>query len=547
MPEYGGQRGNKGGGERRLKAVWKSKDQGASEKHMLVGKIMSSKVFNKRSVLATIRKGWNLGEETEIVEMDEDALLFSFQSDQEKHRFLRGRPWTIQGALMNIRPWNEFMVLKEADFSHTPIWVQFHNLPLGILDEEENILNMSSMVGKLLWYEKPKVRNKVLRSFIRARILVDIHAPLATGFWVDRPDSSEVWISIKYERLQAFCYKCGVIGHDFKSCGKPIATDGKGDRLFGAWLVANAEKDIDEAMEKFDMSWEEEDSREWKEARERASPQSERGSNRDMTMTPSEVAEGIESPMLQHIPISTDAIHLPALSPMKCDRVDSPMRQDNVGSLVIQTALTIGSQHQQDPRNVVGPGQGLEGNPPLSGPTSTRVLGLGSKTSNEPSKEVHSSETLVAERFGPRCEDPQGDVGQKPTGMGPISLHGPLVQLSPVSAVAQRIGDVTLKRAAEEPESPEPIKKRRLFVEVPNNCERSSSPVTGSKSVKDLKKGIRRRSKTKPIGAPPLIGEVDFPCEWKIRREVGGAEKDEGSRGKSVVSSGCTTIATKAE
>lgn len=44
-------------GERRLKAVWRQKQQGTGENHMLVGKIITSKGFNKRSVLDTIRKG----------------------------------------------------------------------------------------------------------------------------------------------------------------------------------------------------------------------------------------------------------------------------------------------------------------------------------------------------------------------------------------------------------------------------------------------------------------------------------------------------------
>lgn len=187
---------------------------------------------------------------------------------------------------MNIRPWNEFMVVGEADFSKTPIWAQFHNLPLGLLEVEENIHNMSNMVGHLVWYEKPKLKDKVLRGYARARILVDLQTPLTTGFWMDRLDDSEVWVCVKYERLQSFCYKCGVIGHDFKSCSKPITTNEKGERLYGSWLVANAEKDIEEAMEKFDLEWTEEDSRSYRAAREPPSPQSERGCTSETTKIP---------------------------------------------------------------------------------------------------------------------------------------------------------------------------------------------------------------------------------------------------------------------
>lgn len=304
----------------RVQAKWKPRDQRSSESNMVIGKIISSKGFNKRSVIATIRKGWNLGEETEIVEMDDEAFVFSFKNMKEKHRLLRGRPWTIQGSLMSIQPWDEYMVVQEVDFRLTPIWVQFHNLPMGLLEEEENIHSMSGLVGELLWYEKPKMGGRFNRSFARARILVDTGKPLATGFWMDRPDKSEVWVSIKYERLQAFCYKCGVIGHDFRGCNEPIATDDQGERAFGAWMVANAERDVDEAMVKFKMDWAEEDSRGSMAAREPQPQPSERGLIKNTTKKGDGKGDHKAPYVQQKVHTCSEGNGLLALSPMTCDR-----------------------------------------------------------------------------------------------------------------------------------------------------------------------------------------------------------------------------------
>lgn len=60
-----------------------------------------------------------------------------------------------------------------------------------------------------------------------------------------------MWVSIKYERLQSFCYKCGVVGHDFKGCNKEVAVDEKGNRVYGAWIIAQAQKDLEASMTKF--------------------------------------------------------------------------------------------------------------------------------------------------------------------------------------------------------------------------------------------------------------------------------------------------------
>lgn len=47
---------------------------------------------------------------------------------------------------------------------------------------------------------------------------MNIELPLITGFWVPRPGLPKVWVSVKYEKLQIFCYGYGRIGHDMKSC-----------------------------------------------------------------------------------------------------------------------------------------------------------------------------------------------------------------------------------------------------------------------------------------------------------------------------------------
>lgn len=47
-------------------------------------------------------------------------------------------------------------------------------------------------------------------------------------------------MAVKYERLQSFCFKCGIIGHDFKGCDKDVAIDEDGVRMYGTWLVAAA-------------------------------------------------------------------------------------------------------------------------------------------------------------------------------------------------------------------------------------------------------------------------------------------------------------------
>ncbi|KAI9070594.1 hypothetical protein K1719_047444 [Acacia pycnantha] len=84
--------------------------------------------------------------------------------------------------------------------------------------EGDNAIKLSQAVGRPLLYEAPRIHDRLSRTFIRTRTLVNIKKPLVAGFWVPRPQRKPVWVSIRYERLQNYCYDCGRIGHEAKNC-----------------------------------------------------------------------------------------------------------------------------------------------------------------------------------------------------------------------------------------------------------------------------------------------------------------------------------------
>lgn len=47
--------------------------------------------------------------------------------------------------------------------------------------------------------------------------------PLVPGFWVPRANRDKIWATIRYEKLNDFCYVCGIIDHVDKQCFEGIS------------------------------------------------------------------------------------------------------------------------------------------------------------------------------------------------------------------------------------------------------------------------------------------------------------------------------------
>ncbi|KAI9077607.1 hypothetical protein K1719_040444 [Acacia pycnantha] len=146
----------------------------AQKGRTLVGRLETDKNLNKGIVVSMIKKGWGLDKGMELHELpDNNAFIFRFPKQEDYIRVLKGRPWSIQGALLNLQHWEEFTVFHEVDFDWCPFWIQFHGLP-HIAFDHANAVTLGNAVGKTMMFESPKIHDKLTRTFIRARVLVNI-------------------------------------------------------------------------------------------------------------------------------------------------------------------------------------------------------------------------------------------------------------------------------------------------------------------------------------------------------------------------------------
>uniref|UniRef100_A0A2N9IMG3 CCHC-type domain-containing protein n=1 Tax=Fagus sylvatica TaxID=28930 RepID=A0A2N9IMG3_FAGSY len=182
----------------------------AQAKLLLLGKVISSRVFSKIVVKEIISKAWNTIKEVGVAVVDKNIFLFTFNHEVDVRR-IWDCPWSFKGEHLILKKYASDWSFNEVDFSETDFWVQIHGLPLN----RQNIQNL-----------------KKLRSLLGTVIEEDLIG--------NRDGAGKRYV--RFKKLGNFCYGCGRIGHDIKDCldeeVKILWKDKLTDGIFGNWLRA---------------------------------------------------------------------------------------------------------------------------------------------------------------------------------------------------------------------------------------------------------------------------------------------------------------------
>ncbi|XP_042958166.1 uncharacterized protein LOC122293745 [Carya illinoinensis] len=194
-----------------------SKDTKLRGKWCLVGKVLSEKGVNNEAFRITMSQIWRLNGWVRFKDPNEQVFLIEFQSEQDLRKVLGGRTWFFDRNLLTLQEVNENESVNALQFRYEPFWVQCHNFPLAAMNETIGE-KFGSSFGHVVQVESDS-DGLALGQCLRIRMALDIHKALLRGKWLEI-DQKKHWISLKYERLQSFCFHCGVLFHKNNRCSR---------------------------------------------------------------------------------------------------------------------------------------------------------------------------------------------------------------------------------------------------------------------------------------------------------------------------------------
>ncbi|XP_042968938.1 uncharacterized protein LOC122301595 [Carya illinoinensis] len=215
-----------------------AKDGSIRGKHCIIGKVLSEKGVNNEAFRTTMSQVWRLEGWVRFKDLGDLSFLIEFQWLSDKEKVLSGRPWFFDRHLLALVEVDEAVSIVGVQFNYEPFWVQLHNLPLAAMTEAVGE-EFGSSIGHVIRVEAES-DGLAWGRCLRVRVAVDLHKPSLRGRWLQYGDN-QYWISFKYERLQSFCFNCGVLCHKGRGCSRQ-RLEQQGERVtaqqYGPWLRA---------------------------------------------------------------------------------------------------------------------------------------------------------------------------------------------------------------------------------------------------------------------------------------------------------------------
>ncbi|XP_024033517.1 uncharacterized protein LOC112095650 [Citrus clementina] len=212
-------------------------------RYCLVGRFLTDKVVNFAAMKNTMAALWRQGKGVCIKALSPTLFLFQFFHEIDVRRILDSGPWTFDQHILLVHRLGAEEQPQNVPLFHTNFWIQVYNLPLGF--QSERILqSLGNYIGSFLESDENNLKG-VWRNYMRLRVTLDVRKPLKRRMRLKRTGGEWFWVDFKYERLNVFCFICGLLGRTERNC--PSLYDGvdvNAPRPYGMWLKAASRRGV---------------------------------------------------------------------------------------------------------------------------------------------------------------------------------------------------------------------------------------------------------------------------------------------------------------
>jgi 14-3-3 protein epsilon len=182
----------------------------------LVGRFLCDRSIHFNSMKVRMANLWKPVKGVTIKEALAGKFLFHFNHPLDMEAVLNGGPWTFDNNMLILEQVRIGMQIEHIPLHHVNMWVQIHDLPMGLMKEKIGI-QFANYIGAFVEYDKNN-NSSFWRQYMRIRVQIDVRRPLKKDTKVKNKEGAWCTVKFKYEKLGVFCFVCGIMGHAENKC-----------------------------------------------------------------------------------------------------------------------------------------------------------------------------------------------------------------------------------------------------------------------------------------------------------------------------------------
>ena len=201
----------------------------------LIGKVWGDKLANIGGIRSFVGVMWPQVRNLRVVEIGRNLFQFLFEKEKDMDLVLNKRPWIYDGQPLILLRWRAGLEEEGEALSKTLIWIQLWNIPIHWITKEvgRKVGSIFARVEDVIIPQGGGKDDKHLKILAE----IDLTVPLPRGIMV-KSNGMVKWIEFKYEKCPDFCFCCGRVGHNERSCGRK-GLDKEREPQYGNWLRAS--------------------------------------------------------------------------------------------------------------------------------------------------------------------------------------------------------------------------------------------------------------------------------------------------------------------
>jgi hypothetical protein len=178
-------------------------------------RVHTTKPFSHAALFSALRNAWSAAKDVTFKALGPNMFLVQPHCLDDWSRVMEGSPCLFRGAAIVMEEYDGFSNVHAYKLDKIPVWARIQGVPEGLMKKRELVEKVAKKVGDPITVvvNEGKINSTL---YLCTKVWLDLKKPLVRMVPITLKERMKYLV--QYEKLSAFCFFCGCMGHEVTEC-----------------------------------------------------------------------------------------------------------------------------------------------------------------------------------------------------------------------------------------------------------------------------------------------------------------------------------------